>query len=151
MAKIQVTSDGYEKLKKELKYLEGVKRPEVAVKIKDARDKGNILENISYDNALEEQGLVESRIGEINEALNKAEVVKNLPTDIVVIGSTVEVEVNSTKDVFKVVSSMEADPLKRYISSESPVGSALLDKKVGDMVEIKTPVIQVNYKILSIK
>lgn len=150
--KVYVTSDGYKKLKDELKFLLDEKRPQLATKIKEAREMGDILENLPYDQAIEEQGLTEARIKEINDILNVAKIVdKSLSKDAVSIGTKVVLEMDGTTNSFTLVSSVEADPTKRWISIESPVGSALLGRKVGDLVEIKTPVFTAKYKIVEIK
>jgi transcription elongation factor GreA len=149
--KILLTQEGHDKLKEELEYLRNTKRNEVAIKIKDAREMGDVLENIAYDNALEEQGYVEGRIIEIDEILNNSQVVSNVSSSKVDLGCTVTVEYEGKKDVFTIVGSVEADPGKRMISHESPVGSALLGAKVGDLVEVKTPIFTAVYKVIEIK
>lgn len=149
--KVYVTSEGFKRLKEELAYLIEVKRTQIATKIKEARDMGDILENPPYDAALEEQGLVEARIKEINNILTVAKIPEKKNIEQVQVGSKVVLEIDGSSNTFMIVSSVEADPSKRMVSSESPVGNALLGKKVGDLVEIKTPVFTAKYKILEIK
>jgi transcription elongation factor GreA len=147
-----LTQVGYKNLKEELDNLRNFARAEVAAKIKNARDMGDIEENLMYDAALEEQGYIEGRIAEIEELLSKSVVVEEVKaTDTVILGALVVVEYSGRKDTFRIVGSAEADPIKRLISNESPVGQALLGAKVGQVVVVKTPVIVVEYKILEIK
>jgi transcription elongation factor GreA len=146
-----LTQVGHKKLKEELDHLRNFARVEVAAKIKEARDMGNIEENLVYDAALEEQGYVEGRIAEIEDLLANSIVVEDVKSDTVVLGSVVIVEFSGRKDTFRIVGSAESDPIKRLISNESPVGKALLGAKIGDVVVVKTPVIVVEYKIVEIK
>ena len=154
--KIYLTKEGRNKLKEELRYLSEVKKVSIAEKIKEARELGDILENPMYDAAIEEQGYIEGRIKEIEEMLGNSEIIKKENKRVktkgeVVIGSTVVVEVNGDKEVFTIVGGAEADPVTKFISNESPVGSALLGAKVGDTVEVKTPVSTTVYKVLEVK
>lgn len=146
-----LTQVGYKNLKEELEHLRNFARVEVAAKIKEARDMGDIEENLVYDSAVEEQGYVEGRIAEIEDILSKSVVVEEVKSDVVVLGSLVVVEHSGGKDTFRIVGSAEADPVKRLISNESPVGKALLGAKKGDIVLVTTPVIVVEYKVVDIK
>ena len=148
--KVFVTADGYNKLKRELKYLTKAKRTEIAQKIKDARELGNLEENLSYDFALEEQGLTELRIKEIEKTLSNCEIVEKKKGQIIEVGSKVRVNLNGNIYIFEIVSSIEANPIKNKISSESPVGKNLIGKKKGDIIEIKTPVFIAIYKIVEV-
>lgn len=151
--KIIVTTRGYKKLKEELKHLTTIKRAEVASKIKDAREMGDVLQNSVYDAAIEEQGYIEGRIREIEEILTNSEVVKvnRKSKTTVTVGSTVIVEINEMRDEFMIVGSAEADPIKKLISNESPVGVALLGAKIGDVVEVKMPNLKIAYKVIKIR
>ncbi len=153
--KVYLTKEGYTKLKEELKYLSGVKRASVAEKIKEARSYGDILQNPVYDAVVEEQGYIEGRITEIEEILGNAEIIEKKKKDksrqTVIVGSTVVVEANGTKDIFTIVGIAEADPMSKLISNESPVGKALLGAKIGDKVEVSTPIFTTVYKIVGIK
>lgn len=153
--KVYLTKEGREKLKRELKNLVEVKKPSVAERIKEAREMGDILENPVYDTAIEDQGYIEGRIEEIEEILARSELIekkkKTRSDDSVFVGSTVVVEVNGHKDTFTIVGVTEADPVGKLISNESPVGIALLGSKVGDTVEVKTPIFKTVYKILEIR
>src|SRR3990167_307619 len=119
--KSYLTQAGYKNLKTELTHLKKSARTAVAEKIREARDMGDVLENSVYDSALEEQGYIEGRIGELEEILTNSEIVKKIKgTGIVEIGSTVVVEIGSKKETFTIVGSAEADPIKSIISNESP-------------------------------
>jgi transcription elongation factor GreA len=150
--KLQLTREGLEKLKDELKDLKENRRIEATQKIARAREFGDISENSEYDAARDEQSFIEGRIMELEELLRNAEVVSetSIAKGIVSIGSKVLLESDGEKDEYHIVSSVEADPMSGKISNESPVGKALLGKKVGDMIEINTN-IKASYKVVSIK
>lgn len=134
----QITKEGRKELEKELEELKS-RRGEIAEKIAAARDYGDLSENAEYDAAREEQGLVETRIAEIEDILMNAEELKAGRRTAVSLGSTVTLK-NGGKDVvYTIVGPVEADPLEGKISDESPIGQALLGKKVGDTVSITTP------------
>ena len=135
-----LTQEGKEKLEEELRYLETDKRDEVGERIKVAREFGDISENSEYDDAKNEQAMVESRIAEINRILSEATVV-NTPkrSSNVHIGSTVTVDMAGRERVFTIVGGAEADSSVGKISNESPVGSALLGHKKGDEVRTSGP------------
>jgi len=150
--KFILTEEGLANLRQEYDKLVNVKRPTIANRIQTAREFGDLAENSEYDAAKEEQTLTESRITELEKVLHKAQLINQVQkTDFVVIGSTVVVQVDGEVDEFMVVGTMEADPAKRKISNESPVGAALLGTKVGEVVEVTTPIIRAKYKILEIK
>ena len=135
-----LTQEGKEKLQEELHYLENEKRAEVGERIRVAREFGDISENSEYDDAKNEQGMMEARIAEINRILSEATVV-NAPkrSSAVHIGSTVTVDMNGRERVFTIVGGAEADVAAGKISNESPVGSALLGHKKGDEVRTSGP------------
>lgn len=148
----QITSEGQKELETELEELKS-QRGEVAEKIANARDYGDLSENAEYDAARELQGQVESRIGEIEDILKNATIIKpkNGATSIQV-GTTVVLDSDTAKGVvYQIVGPVEADPLEGKISNESPIGKALLGKKVGEAVEITTPKGAVHYKVIDIK
>jgi len=150
--KFILTKDGLIDLKHEYDELVNGKRPAITERIQRAREFGDLSENSEYDAAKEEQSLLEARIAELEEVLHKAQIVElDKKTDFVVIGSTVIVEIEGVQDEFTIVGTMEADPAKRKISNESPVGQALLGAKVGEAVEVATPIVRARYKILEIK
>lgn len=135
-----LTQEGRDKLEEELHYLETEKRAEVGERIKVAREFGDISENSEYDDAKNEQGMVEARIAEITRILSEATVV-NTPkrSSKVNIGSAVTVEMNGRERVFTIVGAAESDVAVGKISNESPVGSALLGRKKGDSVKTVGP------------
>lgn len=151
--KFYLTQSGQKKLKEELHKLREVSRAQVATKIKDARDLGDVLENTVYDSALDEQAYIEGRISEIESTLANSDVIsdKDISIDVVGIGSVVVVESDGHVDEFTIVGSAEADPMKRLISNESPVGKSLVGAKKNQIVEVKTPIFTVVYKIIDIK
>ncbi len=147
-----LTQTGYKKLKEELDHLRQVARTEIATKIKEARDMGNIEENLVYDAALEQQGYIEGRIAEIESILSSSVVVEEAKTHYTVeLGSVVVLKVNGQEQTFKIVGSAEANPSERLISNESPVGKALIGAKKGDIVIVKTPIIVSEYRVLEIR
>lgn len=150
--KFVLTKEGLANLQQEYDFLVKTKRPQITQRIQNAREFGDLAENSEYDAAKEEQSLLESRISELEDVLKKSQVIEEQEKgDFVVIGSTLVVEVDGEKDEFTVVGTMEADPAKRKISNESPVGAALLGARVGEVVEVTTPIIRAKYKILEIK
>ncbi len=139
-----LTPEGLEKLKQEIEHLSIEKRREVAERIKEAREFGDISENSEYDDAKNEQMMLEARIATLEEKLRSASVIdaSELDADVVRVGVTVNVNVDSSgKDVFMIVGSTEADPSAKpkRLSNESPVGKALLGHKKGDTVDVALP------------
>lgn len=145
----QLTLAGKQELEKELEDLKS-RRGEIAQKIADARDFGDLSENAEWDAARDEQAQVETRISEIEDILLNAKIIKSKGGTSVAVGSTVVLKDGKTVE-YTIVGSVEADPLEGKISDESPIGQALLGKKVGDKVTIKTPGGEVNYIIEEIK
>ena len=149
-----LTYEGLKKYEEELTDLKVNKRKEIADKIKEAREQGDLSENAEYDAAKDEQRDIEARIEELENLLKYAEVYvdEEATTDSVGIGSNVKVldlEFNEELD-FKIVGSTEANSLEGKISNESPVGAALLRKKVGDLVTVDTQMGPIQYRILGI-
>ncbi|HSW80990.1 MAG TPA: transcription elongation factor GreA [Candidatus Saccharimonas sp.] len=146
----QLTADGKLELEKELADLKS-RRGEIAQKIADARDYGDLSENSEYAAARDEQAQVESRIAEIEEILMNAGIIKgNAKPTKVVLGVKVDLKSDKKQVTYTVVGSVEADPLEGRISDESPIGQALMGKKVGESVTIKTPSGDVGYAITAI-
>lgn len=145
----QLTLDGKIELEKELEELKA-QRVAVAERIASARDFGDLRENEEYHAAREEQATMERRISEIEDILLNAEMITAKNTSIVEVGSTVELETEGKKVIYTVVGPVEADPLEGKISNESPIGRALLGKKVDETVTIETPKATVEYKIVRI-
>jgi len=148
-----MTQDGIDKLESELHHLKVERRQEVAQKIKEAREQGDLSENAEYDAAKDEQRDIEARIEEIENILKNAEVAEDAKTGEVGIGKIVKLkDLEFDEEVtYKIVGSTEANVLEGYISNESPVGAALIGKKKNAVVEVETPGGVVKYKILSVK
>lgn len=146
----QITAEGKKELEAELTQLKA-RRGDIADKIAEARDYGDLSENAEYDAAREEQGLVESRIAEIEDILMNAELIKGGSKTKVGLGSTVELKTGAKSVSYTVVGPVEANPLEGKISNESPIGEALFGKKVGDSATITTPKGEVTYEITAIK
>jgi transcription elongation factor GreA len=138
-----ITHEGLEKLKEELEFLQTDKRREVAERIKEAREFGDIAENAEYDDAKNEQAMLEQRISQLEERVRRATVVekKDVDTDVVSVGVRVHVKDQKSGDSrkFQLVGSAEADPTEEKLSNESPIGSALIGHKKGDVVTIDVP------------
>ena len=152
--KIYLTREGKEKLQKELEELEGPQRKEIAARLKSAIEMGDLSENEDYHKAKEDQGFLEGKILEIKYTLDYAIVVEESGNgqDKVSVGCKVTVqEEDFPAETYFLVGSKEADPTKNKISHISPIGKALIDKKVGDLVEIKTPGGEYSLKILEIQ
>jgi len=145
----QITIEGKKELETELVTLKS-RRGNVAEKIANARDFGDLSENAEYDAAREEQGLLETRIAEIEEIINNADIIKGGRKNVIDLGSKVELTTNGTSVTYTIVGSVEANPLEGRISNESPIGTALFGKKVGDDATITTPKGSVTYKIAEI-
>ena len=150
-----LTYEGLRKYEEELHDLKVVKRREVAEKIKEAREQGDLSENAEYDAAKDEQRDIEARIEELEKILKNAEVVDEDEVDLEVINigcrvKILDVEYNDELE-YKIVGSTEANSLKGKISNESPLGKALIGKKVGDVVDAETPVGILQYKVLEIQ
>ncbi len=155
MAKLnKITNEGLKKLEDELSFLKTIRRKEVSEQIKTARGLGDLSENSEYDEAREEQAKVEARISELENMLENVEVISEheLTTDAVNVGSKVRVldEKNNEEIEYTVVGSSEANALKRKISDQSPIGSALMGAKVDDVVTAYTPGGELKFKIIEI-
>jgi len=150
-----LTYQGLQKLEEELQNLKVVRRKEVAQKIKEAREQGDLSENAEYDAAKDEQRDIEARIEELEAILKNAEVVveDEVDFDKINIGCTVKVfDITFDEEMeFKLVGSTEANSLEGKISNESPVGKALLGAKIGDVVKVETHVGELEYKVLEIQ
>ena len=152
---IVLTTEGYNKLEEELKYLKGPKKMQVAERIKIAREFGDLSENSEYDEAKNEQALLEAKIQDIENMLRVAKVVDDdeVSTRKVGIGTQVTVhDFEFDEDItYGIVGATEVDMKNNKISNESPVGKALIGAKKGDEVDVETPGGVIKYKILSIK
>ena len=152
--KTLLTYTGLKKLEDELENLKVVKRKEVAAKIKEAREQGDLSENAEYDAAKDEQRDIEARIEELEKILKNAEIVVEDDVDLekINIGCKVDVYDREFEEEmeFKIVGSTEANSLAGKISNESPVGRALIGKKVGDVVAVETQAGVIEYEVLKI-
>lgn len=150
---VYVTKKGLKKLADELEYLRTVKRKEVADRLHEAMEDGELIENAEYEAAKNEQAFVEGRIIELERMLSKAKVIqKGGKRDQVRIGSTVVVEENgNTPETYTIVGVAEANPKEGLISNESPLGKALLDRKVGDEIEVQAPAGMLRFRVVKIK
>lgn len=149
---VYFTSKGLSEAKSELGILKGEKRRQIAERIQRAREYGDLAENSEYDAAMEEQAFIESRISELENLLKEAKIIIEAPNnEFVVIGSTVVIEMDGEEDEFTIVGRVEADPSKKRISNESPLGSSLLGAKPGESVEVTTPIVKYKCKVLEIK
>jgi transcription elongation factor GreA len=145
----QITAEGKAELEAELAELKS-RRGDVADKISEARDFGDLSENAEYDAAREEQGLLETRISEIEEIIIHADIIKSNGKGIIGLGSKVELKTSDKTVSYTVVGPVEADPIEGKISNESPIGMALYGKKEGDSITIETPKGEVSYTITDV-
>ena len=147
-----LTTKGLAEAKSELDFLKKTKRIEIAEKIHQAREYGDLAENSEYDSALEDQALTENRISELENILKRVKIIaEQHDEDFVVIGSTVKIDMDGEIDEFKIVGRVEADPSKKRISNESPLGTSLLGAKKGEVVDVTTPIVRYKCKVLEIR
>jgi transcription elongation factor GreA len=152
MKNIQLTKTGFEKLKQELEELKTKTKEEVLKRLNQARSMGDLSENSAYSSAKEELNLVEGRIAELEEILKNAKIVEEVQDKTTVqLGSSVVVEINGKKEKFEIVGEFEADPLNKKLSHTSPLGKALVGKKIGEWVEVEVPAGRIRYKIVEIQ
>lgn len=152
VGKIQVTKQGFEDLKKELDGLVNTKRPKLVERLSYARSQGDLSENSDYHNAKEELNFLDGRIAELEEVVNNAQVVRRSNGNgKVAVGTKVTLKVKDKEHIYDIVGEWEADPINKKISHSSPLGKALVGKKVGESAEVEAPAGKVIYKILSIK
>jgi transcription elongation factor GreA len=149
-----LSKEGYEKIKKELHHLKTVERPDISKQIAEARDKGDLSENAEYDAAKDAQGMLEYRIAKMEETLANAKIIddKNIDNSKVYLLSTVYIKNHNTKKdlKYKLVSEDEANHKEGKISIKSPIGSALMGKVKGDVVDAKVPAGTIKLEILDI-
>ena len=151
---VYITAEGLKKLEEELEHLRVVRRQEVALRLREAIQGGDeLIDNAEYEAAKNEQAFVEGRIIELERMLGKAQIIEhNKKSDIVEIGATVTIKEGKKKaETFTIVGAAEADPKDGLISNESPLGSALLSKQVGDAVEVEAPDGVIRFKVVKIK
>ncbi len=150
---IYVTADGLKKLEEELEHLRTTKRAEVAQRLHEAMEDGELIENAEYEAAKNEQAFVEGRILELEHMIAQAQIIQPKKSGGVVrIGNTVVVqEGNNPTETYTIVGAAEANPKEGLISNESPLGQALLERKIGDEVEVRAPAGLLRFKIVKIK
>jgi transcription elongation factor GreA len=150
---VYVTPEGLKKLEDELEHLRTVKRQEVAQRLHEAMEDGELIENAEYEAAKNEQAFVEGRILELEHMLAQAQVIEpGKSTGVVGIGSTVVIQEDSKPaETYTIVGAAEANPREGLISNESPLGQALLDHKVGDDVDVRAPAGTLRFRIVKIK
>ncbi|MEK7605177.1 MAG: transcription elongation factor GreA [Patescibacteria group bacterium] len=152
--KIYLTKSGLEDLKKEHEELTKVKRPEVVSRVSDARNQGDLSENAEYVAAREELSFIDGRIDELEELLKQVSLIEEGAGTrggyLVELGSKVTLKIDGKEEVYRVVGEWEADPAEKKISHESPLGKALLGKKIGESVEVEAPAGKINYTIVSL-
>jgi transcription elongation factor GreA len=152
--KIYLTQEGLEELKKEHEDLTKVKRPHVVERLTEARNQGDLSENAEYVAAREELAFIDGRIDELEELLKEVSIIKDSTggaSDAVKLGSEVTVAIDGKNEVYRVVGEWEADPVEKKISHESPLGKALIGKKVGENVEVQAPAGKIIYTIVSVQ
>ncbi len=147
---LYITKEGLQKLQDELRELVEVKRPEVAQKIKEAREMGDISENAAYDEAKRDQAFIEGRISELEEIIKSSIVATTVGNGVVAVGSKVTVHIDGDEEEFHIVGAPEADPMQRKISHESPLGASLMGKAVGEKIEVEAPIGKLTYTIMKI-
>ena len=155
MKEVILTAEGYKKLQQEIDLLRGDRRREVAERIRVAREFGDIAENAEYDDAKNEQMMLEHRIATLEERLRSARVIEKseITADVVSVGATVrlrDVGANKTFE-YQIVGSAEANPAENKLSNESPVGKAIIGRKKGETVEVSAPRGAMKFKIMDIK
>ena len=147
-----LTSEGFLDLETELNNLKNNDRPRIIEAIKEARAQGDLSENADYDAARDEQAKIEARIQELEYMLEHAKIIEKKSGDIVSVGTTVTVKYveDDEEEVYSIVGSMEADPFENKISNESPIGKAIMNKKVGDTISVESPNGAYDIKIVGI-
>ncbi len=150
--KVSLTKDGLDKLIVELDRLKKEERPRIITLLKEAREQGDLSENAEYDAARTEQAILEERIQDLEYKIENAEIVEDVAKDRVSIGSTVKLRYVEDGEVetYSIVGSVGIDPLKNEISNESPVAKAIVDKKIGTIVTVESPVGKYNVEIIEI-
>jgi transcription elongation factor GreA len=155
LKEVILTPEGYEKLKKEIERLQTERRREVAERIRVAREFGDIAENAEYDDAKNEQAMLEHKINQLEDRLLTARVItkKEISKDTVSVGATVTLrDIAARKNFdYHIVGSAEANPAENKLSNESPVGKAIMGKKKGEVVEVSAPRGAIKFKIVEIK
>lgn len=148
---VQITNEGLKALKRELEGLVSDKRPKLVERLSNARSQGDLAENSDYQNARDELEFLDGRIEELEQVIKNAQVIVVSKGDGVVVGTKVRVKVNGKEFPFEIVGEWEADPAEKKISHTSPLGSALIGRKVGEKVEVDAPAGKVTYEVINIE
>ncbi len=151
MARQLLTKQGLAELQVEYKDLVANKRPVAVTRLSDARELGDLSENSEYASAKQDLTFIDGRIAELEEILHGAKIITSHPKGLVDVGCRVTIHLNGKKDIFHVVGEWEADPSNKKISHSSPLGKALMGKKVGETAEVEAPAGKVLYKIIEIE
>lgn len=149
---VLLTSEGFLELETELNNLKTTDRPRIIEAIKEARAQGDLSENADYDAARDEQAKIEARIAELEYMLEHAKIIEKNSGDTVCVGTTVTVQYveDDEEEEYSIVGSMEADPFENKISNESPIGKAIMDRRVGDIISVESPNGSYDIKIVKI-
>lgn len=147
---IPITKEGLERLQAELDALVTVRRPEIIKAIAAAREEGDLRENAGYDAARHDQAMTERRIREIEDRIRRAVIIDPTKATSVQVGTTVTINIDGEDETYTIVGAIEAKPAQGKISNESPIGKALLGRKVGDVVDIRTPSAILNARVVSL-
>lgn len=147
-----LTSEGFLELETELNNLKNEDRPRIIEAIKEARAQGDLSENADYDAARDEQAKIEARIQELEYMLEHAKIIEKVSGDTVSVGTTVTVKYvdDDEEEEYSIVGSMEADPFENKISNESPIGKAIMDRRVGEVISVESPNGSYDIKIVKI-
>ena len=150
--KVYLTEEGLLEIEEELAHLKDVRRPEIIKALKDARALGDLSENADYDAARDEQAKIEARITELEYKLENAKIIEKASGDVVAVGTTVTVKYvdDDDEEEYSIVGSMEADPFENKISNESPIGRAIMNRRVGDIISVESPNGSYDIKIVKI-
>ena len=151
-SEILLTSEGFLELETELNNLKTVERPRIIEAIKEARAQGDLSENADYDAARDEQAKIEARITELEYKLENAKIIEKASGDVVAVGTNVTVKYvdDDDEEEYSIVGSMEADPFENKISNESPIGRAIMNRRVGDIISVESPNGSYDIKIVKI-
>lgn len=147
---IPITKEGLVRLKAELDSLVTVRRPEIIKAIAAAREEGDLRENAGYDAARHDQAMTERRIREIEDRIRRAVIIDPTKATSIQVGTTVTINIDGEDETYTIVGAVEAKPAQGRISNESPIGKALLGRKVGDVVDIRTPGAIVNARVVAL-
>lgn len=146
-----VSADSLAELKKEVATLKNVTIPDIAKRIDEAKQQGDLSENAEYHQAREDMSWAQGRLQELEQIINNAKIIQHTKTGVVAVGSTIKVNTNGREREYTIVGPQEINPARGLISNESPLGEAFMGHSVGDKVEVKVPSGKVVYEIMEIK